>query len=591
MTAHPAPVSGIHRWLVSRRPGIPKRLEWLIGIVLLAPGCGAPLNDDDVDNTTVGDAAETVSVSGRITFDYVPLVARDNIGLDYNATESRPVRGATVQLVSGDRVVATTFTDADGGYEAEMPADTEVFVRIRAELGAESNRIARVLDNVSDDAVYALDGTPFSAGDADLVRHLHAGSGWTGTGYSEPRAAAPFAILDVAHEAVQWIRSVDADVELVPLDIYWSLDNLGISGHDGQPDYQAGHIGGSHYRPQDPGRERPPAIYLLGAENEDTDEYDRFVVAHEWMHYLVDTLARDDSIGGRHALDEQLDPRVAFSEGLANALAAAMLGDSEFAYSLGPEQRYGASFSVEDAAPRYPGWFSEYSVSAIAYDLLDPIDDDGLELGFGQVYDALVNDVRETPAVTSLFAFIHALKQRRPELADAIDALLGAHRVDPVIDVYGTGETHSGYPANVDVLPVHSGLTVNGGPVIVCSTSDFRAPGTGGNSLGIWRFVGFTAADDRSHTLSITSTSAPPGVRPDPSWALYGTGLVGEFHAQPADACGPDYLAACSERFSGPLQGGRGEYVVAVAEATNASRDETVPPAGRVCFEVEVSRP
>lgn len=321
------------RLLGRTRPG------WLIGIAILVAGCGAALDGEHEQDSATEAGTGTVSVSGRATFDYVPVVFAMGAGLDYNAAETRPVRGATVQLLTADRVVDSSVTAEDGGYRLEAPTETELLLRVRAELfGDETNMLARVLDNTRDGAAHAMDGTPFTTGKTDLLRDVHAGSGWTGTGYGETRAAAPFAILDVVHEAVQWIQSVDPQVELVPLDLYWSPDNRGIAGADGEPDYASGRIGGTHYRRENPGQNRPPAIYLVGAENEDTDEYDRFVIAHEWAHYLADTLSRDDSIGGRHALGEQLDPRVAFSEGLANALAAVLLGDSEFVHSLGPQQ-------------------------------------------------------------------------------------------------------------------------------------------------------------------------------------------------------------------------------------------------------------
>ena len=344
----------------------------LIGLTALVAGCGAALDAEaEKDSATEADT-ETVSVSGRATFDYVPVVFAMGAGLDYNAIEARPIRGATMQLLVENRVVDTSVTAEDGVYRLDAPTGTEVSLRVRAELvGGESGLLARVLDNTRDGEAHAMDGTPFTTGETDLVRDVHAGSGWTGADYGGTRAAAPFAILDVVHEAVQWIRSVDPQVKLVPLDLYWSPDNRGIAGADGEPDYASGSIGGTHYRRENRGRGRPPAIYLVGAENEDTDEYDRFVIAHEWAHYLVDTQSRDDSIGGRHALGEQLDPRVAFSEGLANALAAALLGDSEFVHSLGPQQGYGARFSTENVAPRHPGWFSEASVMAIVYDLID----------------------------------------------------------------------------------------------------------------------------------------------------------------------------------------------------------------------------
>lgn len=565
---------------------------WLIGYAALVAGCGAPLDREHEKDSATDAGTETVAVSGRATFDYVPIVFAMGAKLDYNAAETRPVRGATVQLLSADRVLDSSVTAEDGGYRLEAPTETEVSLRVRAELvGGDSELLARVLDNTRNGAAHAMDGTPFTTAETDLVRDVHAASGWTGTGYGEARAAAPFAILDVVYEAVRWIHSVDPQVELVSLDLFWSPYNRGIAGTDGEPDYASGRIGGTHYRREDADQGRPPAIYLVGTENEDTDEYDRFVIAHEWAHYLVDTLSRDDSIGGRHALGEQLDPRVAFSEGLANALAAVLLGDSEFMHSLGPQQGYGARFSIENVAPGHPGWFSEASVMGIVYDLVDPVGDDGISLGFDAVYPILVDDVRQTPALTTVFPFIHALKTRRPDLSEAIDALAGAHRIGPVTDAYGSGETNSGYPASADTLPLYSRLTVNGGPVNVCSTSAFRGSRAEGNGLGIWRFLMFTTVNEQSHTLSAIPTSASSGARPDPVVRLYKTGLAGVAQSPPGEACVPGYLAACAERVSGPLPGGAGEYVMEVAEATNARRNTTVQPAGRVCFDVRVSHP
>ena len=266
---------------------------------------------------------ETVSVSGRVTFDYVPLTPGGGTGLDYNATAMRPARGVTVELAVDGRTAGTAVTDDDGRYRLNAPLDAEATVTVRAELGEdETDPLARVLDNTGEGEQYKLNAAPFDTDDAEVVLDLHAASGWTGTAYGAARSAAPFAILDVLYEAFGWVRSVDPDAEFVPLDVYWSTDNLGISGDGGEPDYRSGRIGGTHYRRHDPARGRGPAIYLVGAENEDTDEYDRSVIAHEWMHYFLDTLSRDDSIGGSHALGEQLDMRLAYSEGAATALAA-----------------------------------------------------------------------------------------------------------------------------------------------------------------------------------------------------------------------------------------------------------------------------
>ena len=102
------------------------------------------------------------------------------------------------------------------------------------------------------------------------------------------------------------------------------------------------------------------AIYLLGDEDHDTDEYDRSLIAHEWVHFFEATLSRSDSLGGGHGPGDQLDMRVAFSEGLANALSAMITGEQSYAASFGPKQGSGWRWDIENAAQARlrPGWFS-----------------------------------------------------------------------------------------------------------------------------------------------------------------------------------------------------------------------------------------
>ena len=39
-------------------------------------------------------------------------------------------------------------------------------------------------------------------------------------------------------------------------------------------------------------------IYVLGAADNDTDEYDQHIVAHEFQHFLEDQVSRSDTPGG-----------------------------------------------------------------------------------------------------------------------------------------------------------------------------------------------------------------------------------------------------------------------------------------------------
>ena len=561
-------------------------------LALLAAGCDGGGGGGNDSAAVANASSETVSVSGRVTFEYVPIFRGMGSGLDYNATEPRAARGVTVQLIEGSHTVDTVVTDEDGGYTVDAPRGAKIFLRVRAELRGEGAApLVRVMDNTRHDALYTMEGTPFSPGETDLVRDLHGASGWTGSGYESERVAAPFAILDVVYEAMEWVRSVDADVAFLPLDVFWSPSNVGVLGDNGEPDYSTGRIGGTHYRRSDSEGSRPAAIHLLGAENEDTDEFDRGVIAHEWVHYFLDTLSRDDSIGGRHSLGQQLDLRVAFSEGVANAVAAMIVGDTFLLDSLGPQQAFGGWVSVEVMAPSRPGWFSEASVMAIVYDLMDPINDDALEFGFEGLYDVFLNELRETPALTSVFPFIHALKTRRPERAVAIDALLGAHWIEPIMDPFGSAETNSGYPPDPDTLPIYARATVNAGAVNVCSTAHFRGGEARGNGLGIWRFVRFVAERGGRHSVLAEADSAPPGKRADPSLGFFAKGFVGGAQRPPGVSCTPDSLRQCSEQLTVELPAGGGEYVIEVAEATNRGLDEDEEANGRTCFDVGVTSP
>jgi len=65
------------------------------------------------------------------------------------------------------------------------------------------------------------------------------------------------------------------------------------------------------------------------------------VIVHEWGHYFEHNLSRLDSLGGLHSLSDKLDPRLAFSEGWSNALAAIVTEDPNYKDSFGIGQSGG----------------------------------------------------------------------------------------------------------------------------------------------------------------------------------------------------------------------------------------------------------
>lgn len=579
----------------------------VIGVLGAAlAGCGGGGGDDSAPAAaTPAPATATVTVSGKVTFDFVPAVAivpgRAFGGLDYAGTTARPARGVTVELLQGQAVTASTVTDAAGDYSFSVPASTEVALRVRAEMlrvGTPSWDF-RVVDNVNGNALYTLAGAAFNPGTANATRNLHAPSGWGGSSYTTTRSAAPFAILDVVYDAAQLVLTAAPSTNFPGLRLHWSTQNVPVSGTE-----SSGEIGSSKYRPGE-------GIFLVGAANQDTDEYDRHVIAHEWAHYLEDRFSRSDSIGGPHALTDQLDMRLAFGEAFASAFAGMVTGQSVYVDTHGAGQARAFVFDLEQTPNRLnpnPGWFNEESLQSLIYDLYDRGRDvppgsttlDDLELGFAPIYAAITGAQRSSRAMTSVFPLVHALKTARPADAPLIDALTASQRIATVTDEYGTGQTNIGDPTSTrteqqvraDFNSVYSTLTVGGAAVNVCSLDDYTSSLTGAeNKLASRRFVRFTVTSAGAHTITARAV-APLSDAADPDLRLHvGGGQVLSADGPPDGlTCTVATPQGCVETFAPILQ--LGEHVLEVYEWTNTneSDDADHPPIGRTCFDVTVTR-
>jgi len=558
---------------------------------------------DQVTITVV--PAGVVTLSGTVRFHRVPAVSpcfQAAACLDYGGTMELPARGITVEVVdaaNGVSVLASGRTDAVGAFSVNVQNFSDVFLRARAEMIASGTPAwdVRVVDNTRNDALYVIDGPAFNTGGSNQTSNLVAYSGWTGSDYGLPRSAAPLAILDTIYDAIALVLTADPAAQFPALTVYWSSENRPVSGADGGPDPDTGEIGTSFYRSGPDG-----GIFLLGSQNDDTEEYDEHVIAHEWGHYFEDTFSRSDSIGGPHTLGDQLDMRVAFGEGWGNAVSAMATGDSVYKDTLGPQQGAGFDINIENERRLNPGWYSEGSVQEILYDIFDSNPDvqpgtsvqDLVSLGFAPIYDVLVTTQRTTTALTSLFPFIEAIKANEPASAAAIDALLGVHQIEPIDDAYAASEDNAGNPASADVLPIYADITVNGGSVNVCSTDEFSGSLTGSvNKLGSRRYLRFRPVVSATHTISATTTSAPSGTSTDPDMWLHSAGpLWPPSNGSPSAACTPTALAQCVEQFSRSLTAGR-EYVLEVYEWTNTNDSDELdfPPIGRACFDVTVTQP
>lgn len=372
-----------------------------------------------------------IKISGTITYDRVPLKEGNYglISLDYDNIKKDRAKNLYIKALDENGVVLyVTNSNSQGEYSVYVPENTPVKIRVYARIYKKGLWDVSVVDNTKDKAIYVLEGSLINSGTSSSIRDLHAPSGWDGEGYSQIRKAAPFAILDSINSAMQKVLKAKKDILFPKLTVNWSVNNVAAGG-----DRSIGQIVTSNYDGED-------NLWILGDANSDTDEYDDHIIIHEWGHFFEDKFSRSDSIGGPHSSGDSLDIRVAFGEGWGNALSAIVTDNPIYFDTSGYKQSSGWSMNIESAQHENPGWFSEASVQRILYDLYDKDSDggDNLSLGFKPIFKAMVSKERNTPAFTSIFSFIHALKSENPSKSYEIDNIVASEQISSINDEYGT---------------------------------------------------------------------------------------------------------------------------------------------------------
>jgi hypothetical protein len=504
--------------MIMHRSLLPALMLSASALILVACGGGGgssstptPVTPPPVAPPPPPPPATTVTISGKATFDRVPL-GPAGTGLDFDNIFEEPIRQAVIELVdSTGTVLQTGLTDQNGDYSFSLDSSTDVRVRVRAQLlrttGSEIN--VQIRDNTNGNAPYVLEGSLTSSGTADSVRNLNADSGWTGSTYTNPRAAAPFAILDTILKTTERFQAVDPDVDFPELDVLWSGSNRPVSGS-----IAAGEIGTSSYTVLN-GR---PTIFILGDLASDTDEFDQHVISHEFGHYFESQLGRTDSIGGSHSLSSRLDQRVAFSEGWGNALSGIIIGPVYRDTFNNSNQDFG--FDMESNNYALSGWYTSASVQSVLYDVMDNASDgpDTISDGLGAVYRTFIGQgFKDVPVSISIFAFSEYLRAELGADAPSLDQLLLNQNINGS-GVAGTGETNDGGIAGT--LPLFKDISVGGGPQLFCSVDDAGEY----NRLGNRTFFVFTLPALTTVDITMTATTSPP--QTDPDFVLY---RLGEF--------------------------------------------------------------
>ncbi len=469
---------------------------------------------DSVD-VTVQESAVPVTIAGRVFYEFVNPNTSCR-GLNFNNIDVRPMRRVTVQLLNDSGGVIDSTIAADDGSYSFTNVDPLIDVRIRARAELKRNGApgwdVEVRDNVDTSAsppplaqrpLYVVDFPLFSSGTADNTNaDFTATTGWGGSSYTGPRAAAPFAILDAVYSGMLLILSADATATFAPMDAFWSVNNTLTSPSD----IDAGELSSSFYRGD------LDSLFLLGDAGTDTEEFDDHVVVHEWGHYFEDNFSRSDSIGGPHAIGETIDPRLAFGEGWATGLAAMALDEPQYCDTgvAGGNGGFGINTETENRGNQ--GYYNEMSVATLLYDLFDTNNEAGDpgSIGFTPIYNVMVNEQANTPAFTTLFSFGTELRANLAGMdLTTLESLLTTENVDLAgLDIWGSNQTT--VPAGSrDVLPVYTDLPVDGTVTTVCTNSDFDSE-RDGNKLSEHRFLRITTTATAAYNVSVVANPVPP---------------------------------------------------------------------------------
>lgn len=508
---------------------------WALAIVVSLGGCGG---GGGGPSNVAGPAA---TLNGNVSYDAVP---NPHGALDYNATASKPVRGAGVDIVEAatGRLLASTSTDDNGFYSASVPTQLLVNVRVRAQLarsGQGPSWDVTVRDNTQSDALYAMESPSFQMANG-MTRDLHASSGWGGAGYIGDRVAGPFAILDTVYTAMKKVLSVAPNSAFPPLQMFWSVNNvpspgLVSRGQIGTTSFVAGPTGFS--------------INVLGKENVDTDEYDASVIAHEWGHYYQHAFSRDDSPGGNHDFDSLLDQRLAFSEGWGNAWSGIALDRQNYTDSTRAAQSVGIDVDLSAGASAPAGWYREDSVQSILWRL-------NQRFGFAGIHNAMTSAFRTTPAVTSIHAFAAAYASVMPAAQGELSSLLVGQSISGVVnDPWATQETNNGGVAQA--TPIYKAAVART-PSTACVTNVAGSD----NKLGAFAYLRLTVPSAGNYQITV---SGPANA--DPDFAVYAGSRLAASESPGASESAVVGLPA-------------GEVVLAVNDANNSSSN--------TCFNIQI---
>ena len=192
-------------------------------------------------------------------------------------------------------------------------------------------------------------------------------------------------------------------------------------------------------------------------------------------------------------------------------MSAIILDDQFYRDSSTAMQARGFQIDIENNNVTNPGWFSEFSVQSIIYDIWDNADDgaDTVSLGLEPIYEAFIDaEYTSSIATTTIFSWLDSLEQQSGVPSAAITALKTGQTINGT-GALGVGETNNGQiPSS---LPVYKPVTTDGNPVRICSVNDAGIS----NKLNNRDFLFLSVPTAGSYTLEMSRVSGAANTDPD----------------------------------------------------------------------------
>lgn len=262
-----------------------------------------------------------VTLTADAEYEYRPLDVL--VGLSGNPVSAGiPFAEVRVVNVATGATVQCGETDAHGAISLTLPTGEAQYVLKVFSRSDTSQLKISVNEDYWANQPYEINKS-FSVGAADTMVAAGTLTAFARVSDSVKIEGGAFHILSQIYKANEYVRSTTGNSSFVApkVTVYWKM------GHNPYT-YFGGTAPLSFYRPG------ARQLFILGGNNgdvksADTDHFDNSIILHEYGHFLEDVYAQSDTPGGSHSGNAIIDPRLAWSEGWANFLQAAIQRDSD----------------------------------------------------------------------------------------------------------------------------------------------------------------------------------------------------------------------------------------------------------------------